>query len=292
MPYRTMKFVLSVFIGFLLAVTLTFSGNESRAAEDCLSGPKGATPPGGHWRYRIDRATKRHCWYVANQPKLASDTGPRDRVSSEKAQVPVTVTTKQVADARAEIPPPQNSMRRPKAYANSTTSNPVDGSQVISTGRWTGADRWPDQPAQTQVDDTPSRTVASTSSNPPESLRPETPSARTTGGLAVANLPTDTSTNPLRFLFGAIVGALVIAGAISGLIYTLSSARRTGSKNVGGRRRVNWDAVAVNSVRPSALDGVRAFVQRLYPRPAQSKVENTYRDIEEILSRVSQRRTT
>src|ERR1700760_1195379 len=34
------------------------------AADECLSGPKGAAPKGSHWYYRVDRAAKKNCWYV------------------------------------------------------------------------------------------------------------------------------------------------------------------------------------------------------------------------------------
>ena len=33
-------------------------------ADSCLAAPKGATPSGSHWYYRIDRVTKRQCWYL------------------------------------------------------------------------------------------------------------------------------------------------------------------------------------------------------------------------------------
>ena len=43
----------------------------ARAADDCLSGPKGATPEGSHWYYRVDHATKRHCWYLRAEGEKA-----------------------------------------------------------------------------------------------------------------------------------------------------------------------------------------------------------------------------
>jgi hypothetical protein len=36
----------------------------SRAADECLAGPTGAAPQGSHWYYRVDRATRRNCWYL------------------------------------------------------------------------------------------------------------------------------------------------------------------------------------------------------------------------------------
>ena len=43
------------------------------AADSCLSAPKGATPAGSHWYYRIDRVTKRQCWYLREESDTADD---------------------------------------------------------------------------------------------------------------------------------------------------------------------------------------------------------------------------
>src|SRR6266850_6506244 len=51
----------AILLGALATVTLV---GAAHAADNCLSGPKGAAPKGSHWYYRIDHATKRNCWYV------------------------------------------------------------------------------------------------------------------------------------------------------------------------------------------------------------------------------------
>jgi hypothetical protein len=42
------------------------------AADDCLAGPNRQSPAGHHWFYRVDRSTKRHCWYLGDQGRAAS----------------------------------------------------------------------------------------------------------------------------------------------------------------------------------------------------------------------------
>jgi hypothetical protein len=42
------------------------------AADDCLAGPNKQSPAGHHWFYRVDRSTKRHCWYLGDQGRAAS----------------------------------------------------------------------------------------------------------------------------------------------------------------------------------------------------------------------------
>ena len=83
------------------------------AADSCLSAPKGATPAGSHWYYRIDRVTKRQCWYLREESDTADDkfaraappaSAPRIGGRSQKPASPQqrTITRKSIADARAE----------------------------------------------------------------------------------------------------------------------------------------------------------------------------------------------
>ena len=37
------------------------------AADECLAGPNKESPAGHHWYYRVDRSTKRHCWYLGER---------------------------------------------------------------------------------------------------------------------------------------------------------------------------------------------------------------------------------
>jgi hypothetical protein len=42
---------------------ITVLANTARA-DDCIAAPNSPSPPGKHWFYRLDWATKRKCWYV------------------------------------------------------------------------------------------------------------------------------------------------------------------------------------------------------------------------------------
>src|SRR5262249_57585971 len=57
--------------------------SEIARAEDCLAGPNGASPPGRHWYYRIDRASHRKCWYLGelNKRREAAQTNTRRKVT-------------------------------------------------------------------------------------------------------------------------------------------------------------------------------------------------------------------
>src|ERR1700723_1977119 len=78
MPARAAKFVSAIFAGVLAGIPLaTISHGASPAADDCLSGPKDQAPQGSHWYYRIDHATKRHCWYLKGEkPSQSAAANP------------------------------------------------------------------------------------------------------------------------------------------------------------------------------------------------------------------------
>ena len=88
MSNRSEKFVPALFAGVVACANLAtmadlraqvISAAEAAmpatqaAADSCLSAPKGATPAGSHWYYRIDRVTKRQCWYLREESDTADD---------------------------------------------------------------------------------------------------------------------------------------------------------------------------------------------------------------------------
>lgn len=60
-------------------------------ADECQSRPGTTTPKGSHWFYRLDRQTKRRCWYLgpAGQKVRAERTAPERAEASERRAVPL-----------------------------------------------------------------------------------------------------------------------------------------------------------------------------------------------------------
>ena len=82
-----------------IAIVVAMNG-EAQAADNCLSGPKGAAPKGSHWYYRIDHATKRNCWYVrAEGEKPAAPQNSSLTQAPPQAETPLQPS---IANARAE----------------------------------------------------------------------------------------------------------------------------------------------------------------------------------------------
>ena len=73
MRYRATKFVSAISAGVAVSVPFaTIPGGTLEAAEECLAKPREVTPPGQHWYYLIDRASKRHCWYLHQETGTSS----------------------------------------------------------------------------------------------------------------------------------------------------------------------------------------------------------------------------
>jgi hypothetical protein len=81
--------------GYVLATALAFGAIGSAHAADCLAAPDGAAPEGSHWYYRLDRATKRKCWYLreAGIPTRPADSPKTPQVASPAAEKPVRQAT-------------------------------------------------------------------------------------------------------------------------------------------------------------------------------------------------------
>jgi hypothetical protein len=121
---------------FLVAATFCSAVRTSlaeTATEECKSKPDGPSPPGTHWYYRINRADKRHCWYLGTikehsaaaeagsrgdsaAPKTGESRSPNARRQSagiEPIGLAAAYSKPVPADtAAAEVPPPQTSFAR------------------------------------------------------------------------------------------------------------------------------------------------------------------------------------
>jgi hypothetical protein len=81
----------------LLLAGIFLTGRASSAADECIAKPNAPAPQGSHWYYRIDRATKRQCWYVAAE-------GAKVRVPTREvaSRVPTPAAKPLVQPASAE----------------------------------------------------------------------------------------------------------------------------------------------------------------------------------------------
>jgi hypothetical protein len=235
MPNRMGNFLAAILIGSLASVTL------AQAAENCLSGPKGAAPKGSHWYYRIDHATKRNCWYVrAEGEKPAAPQNSALTSASPQEETPLRPA---VANARAEASPAEVGQSTGVAATVATvapsTAATADNQQSTVTSRWL------DQPsADSKNPSAPEPADSGTDVNSPAPPVAEVP-------LAAADMPAVTGFRSIQPLLLAIVGALALAGLMAGVIFRFGGARRSDRSEVRWDRRAPWDSIGAELTTPS-----------------------------------------
>ncbi|RXT41958.1 hypothetical protein [Bradyrhizobium betae] len=243
MGNRTAKFI-SALVGSIIAGVPLAAVSQNApavsstasAASDCLASAKGTAPQGQHWYYRLDRATKRQCWYLraeggkVTQSAQATDTPDADSAASPSVQ-----------NARAEYIAPQTAPNV-TAPALAAASAPLVEQQPSSTVTDSNAEqpavaaRWPD--------------ASATAAAAQPSAKPAKPAAAPVA-LAAAEIPADKPTGSLQMLLLVIGGALALAGLLASIIYRFAGGRVRAK--AGDHRRVNWD-----DREPHDLDDSRA----------------------------------
>jgi hypothetical protein len=284
MSSRTAKFASAIFASLIVGVPLTTISDSAAGADDeCLSSPK--TSQGGHWYYRIDRVTKRHCWYLKEDDEKPSQAAAKP--VSPKVVLPFQRT---VADARAELPaqgrneqPSQGNRLTPADVAvnaiNRDTKPPVaEMQQTVVASRWLGqseADSSNNSTFLTNPTPLANPMPGSSVSNGPMANKDDSdtnasataparpPSTLATGQFA-ADLSSATSAYPVQMLLAAMMGALALAGLLGRVIFKFVGPRRPANRRGRGRRGAIWKSAAPGGrAAPRVYPGADA----LTPRP-------------------------
>jgi hypothetical protein len=278
MSNRAAKFITAVFASLLASTPLsTVSHGAAPAADECLSAPKGQVPQGGHWYYRIDRATKKHCWYVGDEREKAAKVVARNSAPAAKPVTPRAETAIEplIADAHAELLP-QARVQQP----NDPPTQPMPANAAPrddnATARTFGgeaqrsliASRWPElSSAASSPDPAPTQADTSVSANSTEQAQP--PSMLAAEQLAAADASSETSAYSVPVELAALMGGLALAVIIAAGIFKFSGARLPALGKVRERRRVNWESANTDA-------------RTAYPRPDASSRRNEFaRDLDQ-----------
>jgi hypothetical protein len=277
MPNRTAKLVpviiASLFAGVLIA---SFSAAPARAADECLSEPKGETPSGNHWHYRIEHPSNRHCWYLRGEgdapTRTASTNSPAPATSpSPKAD---TAMPGSVANARAEFSPrasidqdsAANTGQVPAAVSTTSNAASIDNIPPAPDANMLGsvvASRWPDQLSAKPTATVPAPPAAVPP--PPADLQAnaEPQPAAAAVPLATADAAMTKQSDSAVMLIAVIVGALSVAGLVASAVFRFGKPRRDRG-NVGADVRQIWDTDRDLSrgARPQPLPFSTATVHR------------------------------
>jgi hypothetical protein len=275
MPCRTAKFASAVFVSLLAgAPPTTIAYSAASAADDCLSGPKDETPEGSHWYYRIDRATKRHCWYLREQVgKPLQITAPISP-PSEKPAVPKAESTPQrsIADARAELPPQTRVEQENRIIAGqqpaAATANVTGMENGQRAGAWDAnmlssvvASRWPGQSgASPSTNPPPDAGNPAVHANPVSRAQP--PSVFAAGQYAAADPSSLTSAHAVPVRLDVLMGALALTGIIASVILKPGGPRRPRQAKVRVRRDTIWEPTDDDRIVLSASPGADILPRR------------------------------
>ncbi|MGB9116383.1 hypothetical protein [Bradyrhizobium sp.] len=256
MPNRSAKFVSAIFASILAGAALTTTSHGATvAADDCLSGPKGETPPGRHWYYRIDHPTKRQCWYLREEGDKVSQATPLQiapqqaipQKASPSAQPPASqadaAMQRSVADARAELSPQTNRNDGPNtpwpAIAPALNDTPRANAADTNASSTVVASRWP-EPSGINSTSSP-RPASNLAANvPPNSIAAPAP-AVAADTLVTANSSSQSQPGPIPRWFVAVVVPLALGSIVASLIFKFGRSRRPRRSSIRARRRPVWE---------------------------------------------------
>jgi hypothetical protein len=286
MSSRTAKFVSAIVVSFLAATPLTtVSHSAAGTADSCIAGPKGTPPQGGHWYYRIDHATKRHCWYIGEEKDKTARAAPRDSSSSTAAtnsalpQQNANVQ-KSIADARAELPLPQARVeqdtgftggQRTPAQAVNVEDSQRANAEDAGSQRSVVASRWPES-----SDVNASAAAAPATTNSDANLRSGSKAALAPAlaavTLAAADASSEKQSGSIQMLLIVVVGALSLAGLMGSAIYRFGGMRWNARRETRRDRRAIWDLAGAGGLTPaaSAADDPKDRIAEMIARLSRS----------------------
>jgi hypothetical protein len=206
--------------------------STTEAAEECLVKPKDGTPPGQHWYYRVDRNTKRQCWYLRDKDDASSQAvvpTPTEKNASldRKNDGSLTLST---GDAFAALSSPRARIegRAPVQPAAQTPSSDATDEQasarddLSASGQSPVASRWPDSTGVlSPAIERPAATALVAASVTPD---PAADDANASGGISPV-VDTPSPAISLQMLLAAFA-AFAVSGLTGGAIYFARVRRR------------------------------------------------------------------
>jgi hypothetical protein len=258
MPGRTAKFVSAIFATVLAGIPLaTVSHGATPAAEDCLAGPKDAAPHGSHWYYRIDRTTKRHCWYLKDEKPSQGAVANSSPAAKPASAAAATTTQRSISDAHAELPAPTavEAPKRGDGFAPAIAADATIATPAAETERSAIGSRWPER-SETGSSTVPPSTEADSAAAAP-SDPDATPSAAPAAiAPAAVNSSLEKQSGPekqpgsIQTLLLIILGALALAGLIGSAVFRFGNLRWSGRRTIQLDRQALWETANIDRRSP------------------------------------------
>jgi hypothetical protein len=160
MKSRAAKFVVAAIASIVSSANLVAAPDDTeQPADTCLTSPRDYTPPGTRWRYRTERGTGRHCWFLKDDAEkpASKDSEQTTAATEEPAAAPPrkkSAAPRSVSNARAEFsrvpveqdarPAPAQSAPAPAASVAVADSNQPSAAKSANMLAPAAATRWPD----------------------------------------------------------------------------------------------------------------------------------------------------
>jgi len=246
------------------------------AADGCLSAPQGATPSGSHWYYRIDRVTKRQCWYLREESDTGDDkfarAAPPASAPASAAEEPAapqqrTITRKSIADARAEWisqptraepnPPARIEPRPVAAVATPAVQNSPRAMPNVLAPAPLSSMRWNDAPViRASANPTDLQLAAATppAVQPPQAAQVQQvqlTAADQAAPIAAEAAPPAKPKASLQKLLLVIAAALALAGLTVSAIVRIG--RMRARRAIRRKRRAMWDTAKTKRRSPQPM---------------------------------------
>jgi hypothetical protein len=113
--------------------TICLTVQTSRAQIECLAKPNAVAPQGSHWYYRLDRATRRQCWYLAAAGTRVLQPRPQHAAPNPRQAAPTTISQVPELGLVEAVTPG----RRAKAPSGRADVEEDDAPATLAT-RWSG----------------------------------------------------------------------------------------------------------------------------------------------------------
>jgi hypothetical protein len=312
MPNRTAKFVSAIFASILAGALLTATSHSAPvAADNCLSAPKGETPPGSHWHYRIEHSTGRHCWYLREEGDKVSQSAPLQiapqQAIPQKASPSALPTAPQVdagmqrslADARAELPPQTTRNDGPNspwpAIAPTSNDSPRANAADTNASSTVVASRWPESSGVSSTStlsstSTPRPTTKLAANVAPNSIAAPAP-AVVADTAAAADSSSQSQPSLIPRWFVAAVGPLAFGSIVASFFFKFGRSRRPRS-SIRARRRPVWEQTDDNRIALSDYPDADVVPRRpRFSRGVDDAADSDDR-MAEFASRISRRSPT
>jgi len=276
---RATKLLLVVLTSAIAGASLaSMFVNTAGAAEECLAKPKDGARQGQHWYYRLDRNTKRQCWYLRDKDDASAQAAapaPLEKPASLDRKTETSLT-RSTADAYAALPSSGVWAGGVAQLPSVTETQAVDAKAEAqdppheaspASDQSPVASRWPDptgvlSPA-IERPATSSFAVASTTPDPINDTAAASAASEVSPDKAES--PASGTSYSLQMLLLAAFAALAFSGLTGGALY-LARARRRPQPDDAASRWSGWSppddayrlyappmshARAVNSARDS-----------------------------------------